>query len=154
MTSKVVCCQEMEKPPLPSDEADTGIEESRSETALLGLEVEGTSGAAAQAAADDRPAWDSKLQYVLAQVGFSVGLGNVWRFPYLCHQNGGGAFMVLYVVLLVLVGVPLFFMELAAGQCIRQGSIGVWKHISPKLVGVGYSSCMSWCQACELLARN
>ena len=38
----------------------------------------------------DRPAWDSKLQYVLAQVGFSVGLGNVWRFPYLCHQNGGG----------------------------------------------------------------
>ena len=38
----------------------------------------------------DRPAWDSKFQYVLAQVGFSVGLGNVWRFPYLCHQNGGG----------------------------------------------------------------
>jgi len=35
---------------------------------------------------------DSKLQYVLAQVGFSVGLGNVWRFPYLCHQNGGGGY--------------------------------------------------------------
>uniref|UniRef100_A0A3B4AKP9 Transporter n=1 Tax=Periophthalmus magnuspinnatus TaxID=409849 RepID=A0A3B4AKP9_9GOBI len=91
---------------------------------------------------EDRPAWDSKLQYVLAQVGFSVGLGNVWRFPYLCHQNGGGAFMLLYVFLLVIVGVPLFFMELAAGQSIRQGSIGVWKHISPKLVGIGYSSCM------------
>uniref|UniRef100_A0AAX7UZY7 Transporter n=1 Tax=Astatotilapia calliptera TaxID=8154 RepID=A0AAX7UZY7_ASTCA len=90
----------------------------------------------------DRPAWDSKIQYVLAQVGFSVGLGNVWRFPYLCHQNGGGAFMLLYVFLLVVVGVPLFFMELAAGQSIRQGSIGVWKHISPKLGGIGYSSCM------------
>lgn len=37
-----------------------------------------------------RPAWGSKAQYILAQVGFSVGLGNVWRFPYLCHQNGGG----------------------------------------------------------------
>lgn len=37
-----------------------------------------------------RPAWGSKVQYILAQVGFSVGLGNVWRFPYLCHQNGGG----------------------------------------------------------------
>lgn len=37
-----------------------------------------------------RPAWSSKAQYILAQVGFSVGLGNVWRFPYLCHQNGGG----------------------------------------------------------------
>ncbi|XP_067332841.1 sodium-dependent neutral amino acid transporter B(0)AT2 isoform X2 [Channa argus] len=90
----------------------------------------------------DRPAWDSKIQYVLAQVGFSVGLGNVWRFPYLCHQNGGGAFMLLYVFLLLIVGVPLFFMELAAGQSIRQGSIGVWKHISPKLAGIGYSSCM------------
>uniref|UniRef100_A0A3Q3KYT2 Transporter n=1 Tax=Mastacembelus armatus TaxID=205130 RepID=A0A3Q3KYT2_9TELE len=90
----------------------------------------------------DRPAWDSKIQYVLAQVGFSVGLGNVWRFPYLCHQNGGGAFMLLYVFLLLVVGVPLFFMELAAGQSIRQGSIGVWKHISPKLAGIGYSSCM------------
>uniref|UniRef100_A0A3Q2XI50 Transporter n=1 Tax=Hippocampus comes TaxID=109280 RepID=A0A3Q2XI50_HIPCM len=89
-----------------------------------------------------RPAWDSKIQYVLAQVGFSVGLGNVWRFPYLCHQNGGGAFMLLYVFLLVVVGVPLFFMELAAGQSIRQGSIGVWKHISPKLAGIGYSSCL------------
>uniref|UniRef100_A0A8C1IYD8 Transporter n=1 Tax=Cyprinus carpio TaxID=7962 RepID=A0A8C1IYD8_CYPCA len=82
------------------------------------------------------------LQYVLAQVGFSVGLGNVWRFPYLCHQNGGGAFMLLYVMLLLIIGVPLFFMELAAGQSIRQGSIGVWKHISPRLAGIGYSSCM------------
>ncbi|KAA8584963.1 hypothetical protein FQN60_003657 [Etheostoma spectabile] len=52
------------------------------------------------------------------------------------------AFMLLYVFLLLIVGVPLFFMELAAGQSIRQGSIGVWKHISPKLAGIGYSSCM------------
>eukprot|EP00063_Salmo_salar_P065049 XP_014039884.1 PREDICTED: sodium-dependent neutral amino acid transporter SLC6A17-like [Salmo salar] len=117
--------------------------ESRSEAELLDLGVQGTSGGVVSSEnVDDRPAWDSKLQYVLAQVGFSVGLGNVWRFPYLCHQNGGGAFMVLYVMLLVVVGVPLFFMELAAGQCIRQGSIGVWKHISPKLAGIGYSSCM------------
>lgn len=50
--------------------------------------------------------------------------------------------MLLYVFLLLVVGVPLFFMELAAGQSIRQGSIGVWKHISPKLAGIGYSSCM------------
>lgn len=53
-----------------------------------------------------------------------------------------GAFMLLYVFLLLIVGVPLFFMELAAGQSIRQGSIGVWKHISPNLAGIGYSSCM------------
>lgn len=40
--------------------------------------------------AENRPAWNSKLQYILAQIGYSVGLGNVWRFPYLCQKNGGG----------------------------------------------------------------
>ncbi|KAI2666390.1 Sodium-dependent neutral amino acid transporter B(0)AT2 [Labeo rohita] len=130
----------MEKPPLPNDENGSVLAESRSGMALVLADEEGSSGADVQE--DDRPAWDSKLQYVLAQVGFSVGLGNVWRFPYLCHQNGGGAFMLLYVMLLLIIGVPLFFMELAAGQSIRQGSIGVWKHISPRLAGIGYSSCM------------
>ncbi|XP_060705683.1 sodium-dependent neutral amino acid transporter B(0)AT2-like [Hemiscyllium ocellatum] len=89
-----------------------------------------------------RPAWGSKLQYILAQVGFSVGLGNVWRFPYLCHQNGGGAFLFLYLILLLVMGIPLFFLELAAGQSIRQGSIGVWKHINPRLCGIGFASCV------------
>ncbi|XP_019735918.1 sodium-dependent neutral amino acid transporter B(0)AT2-like [Hippocampus comes] len=89
-----------------------------------------------------RAGWNSKIEYFLAQVGFSVGLGNVWRFPYLCHQNGGGSFLLLYVLLMLVVGIPLFFLELAAGQAIRQGSIGVWKSISPRLVGIGYSSCV------------
>nr|XP_056719337.1 LOW QUALITY PROTEIN: sodium-dependent neutral amino acid transporter B(0)AT2-like [Euleptes europaea] len=89
-----------------------------------------------------RPAWGSKVQYILAQVGFSVGLGNVWRFPYLCHQNGGGAFLLLYLLLLIVIGIPLLFLELAAGQIIRRGSTGVWKHISPRLIGFGFVSCM------------
>ncbi|KAM3598472.1 uncharacterized protein V6R79_018390 [Siganus canaliculatus] len=127
-----------EKPPLDSNEDRAWLTENRSESQLTALNGPDE----AETSDDDRPAWDSKIQYVLAQVGFSVGLGNVWRFPYLCHQNGGGAFMLLYVFLLLIVGVPLFFMELAAGQSIRQGSIGVWKHISPKLAGIGYSSCM------------
>ncbi|KAM8927353.1 sodium-dependent neutral amino acid transporter B(0)AT2-like [Pelodytes ibericus] len=89
-----------------------------------------------------RPTWGSKVQYILAQVGFSVGLGNVWRFPYLCHSNGGGAFLLLYFLLLLIIGIPLFFLELAVGQSIRQGSIGVWKHISPRLAGIGLASCL------------
>lgn len=40
----------------------------------------------------ERPGWTNRLQYILAQVGFSVGLGNLWRFPYLCQKNGGGKF--------------------------------------------------------------
>ncbi|XP_049600037.1 sodium-dependent neutral amino acid transporter B(0)AT2 isoform X1 [Syngnathus scovelli] len=126
-----------EKASLNEDEDGAWLTENQSQSQMA------LSPADANEAGDgDRPAWDSKIQYVLAQVGFSVGLGNVWRFPYLCHQNGGGAFMLLYVFLLAVVGVPLFFMELAAGQSIRQGSIGVWKHISPKLAGIGYSSCL------------
>ncbi|NWT46241.1 S6A15 protein, partial [Chroicocephalus maculipennis] len=91
---------------------------------------------------DERPAWNSKLQYILAQVGFSVGLGNVWRFPYLCQKNGGGAYLVPYLILLLIIGIPLFFLELAVGQRIRRGSIGVWNYISPKLGGIGFASCV------------
>ncbi|KAJ0060094.1 hypothetical protein NL108_003928, partial [Boleophthalmus pectinirostris] len=52
------------------------------------------------------------------------------------------AFLLLYILLMLVVGIPLFFLELAAGQAIRQGSIGVWKYISPRLSGIGYSSCV------------
>uniref|UniRef100_G1LFA0 Transporter n=1 Tax=Ailuropoda melanoleuca TaxID=9646 RepID=G1LFA0_AILME len=92
--------------------------------------------------AEDRPAWNSKLQYILAQIGFSVGLGNIWRFPYLCQKNGGGAYLVPYLVLLVIIGIPLFFLELAVGQRIRRGSIGVWHYVCPRLGGIGFSSCI------------
>lgn len=125
-----------EKQPLPGD-GDLSV---TAETQLGSPTEETTEPCLTEPPARD--GWDSKLEYFLAQVGFSVGLGNVWRFPYLCHQNGGGAFLLLYVLLMLLVGIPLFFLELAAGQSIRQGSIGVWKHISPKLAGIGYSSCV------------
>lgn len=75
-----------EKPPLDGNEDGAWLSEGQSETQLT--TVHDPDGA--DASDEDRPAWDSKIQYVLAQVGFSVGLGNVWRFPYLCHQNGGG----------------------------------------------------------------
>ncbi|XP_029429354.1 sodium-dependent neutral amino acid transporter SLC6A17 isoform X2 [Rhinatrema bivittatum] len=91
---------------------------------------------------EDRPAWNSKLQYILAQIGYSVGLGNVWRFPYLCQKNGGGAYMIPYLVLLIIIGIPLFFLELAVGQRIRRGSIGVWNYVCPRLGGIGFASCV------------
>ncbi|XP_019653774.1 orphan sodium- and chloride-dependent neurotransmitter transporter NTT5-like [Ailuropoda melanoleuca] len=90
----------------------------------------------------DRPSWANKIEYLLAQVGFSVGLSTIWRFPYLCFHNGGGSFLIIYILMLFLVGVPLLFLEMAAGQRMRQGSIGVWKVISPWIGGVGYTSFM------------
>uniref|UniRef100_A0A8C3VUQ3 Transporter n=1 Tax=Catagonus wagneri TaxID=51154 RepID=A0A8C3VUQ3_9CETA len=111
------------------------------------LNVAGEAGGKQKAAAEeldaeDRPAWNSKLQYILAQIGFSVGLGNIWRFPYLCQKNGGGAYLVPYLVLLIIIGIPLFFLELAVGQRIRRGSIGVWHYVCPRLGGIGFSSCI------------
>ncbi|XP_058420384.1 inactive sodium-dependent neutral amino acid transporter B(0)AT3 [Diceros bicornis minor] len=86
---------------------------------------------------DERPRWDNKLQYLLSCVGFAVGLGNIWRFPYLCQTYGGGAFLIPYLIALAFEGIPLFHMELAIGQRLRRGSIGVWRAISPYLSGVG-----------------
>ncbi|XP_035876189.1 inactive sodium-dependent neutral amino acid transporter B(0)AT3 isoform X2 [Phyllostomus discolor] len=86
---------------------------------------------------DERPKWDNKLQYVLSCVGFAVGLGNIWRFPYLCQSHGGGAFLIPYLIALAFEGIPLFHLELAIGQRLRQGSVGVWTTISPYLGGVG-----------------
>ncbi|XP_074469651.1 sodium-dependent neutral amino acid transporter B(0)AT1-like isoform X1 [Sebastes fasciatus] len=90
--------------------------------------------------ADDRPKWDNKAQYILTCVGFCIGLGNVWRFPYLCQSHGGGAFLIPYLILLVLEGMPLLLLEFAIGQRLRKGSVGVWRAISPYLTGIGIAS--------------
>ncbi|CAK1554532.1 unnamed protein product [Leptosia nina] len=90
----------------------------------------------------ERETWAKKAEFLLAVVGFAVDLGNVWRFPYICYQNGGGAFLIPYCVMLLFGGLPLFFMELALGQYHRCGCLTLWKRICPALKGVGYAICM------------
>ncbi|XP_015282828.1 PREDICTED: sodium-dependent neutral amino acid transporter B(0)AT1 [Gekko japonicus] len=90
--------------------------------------------------AETRPQWDNKTQYMLTCVGFCVGLGNVWRFPYLCQSHGGGAFMIPFLILLVLEGIPLLHLEFAIGQRLRKCSLGVWSSIHPCLKGVGVTA--------------
>ena len=63
-----------------------------------------------------RETWGSQLGFILAAIGFSVGLGNIWRFPYLTGQNGGGAFLAVYLALAVVIGVPLFTAEISLGR--------------------------------------
>lgn len=93
-----------------------------------------------QKEAEERPKWDNKAQYMLTCVGYCIGIGNVWRFPYLCQSNGGGAFVILYLILLVLEGMPLLLMEFVIGQRLRTGSVGAWKAINPYLTGIGIGS--------------
>ncbi|XP_025158328.1 sodium- and chloride-dependent transporter XTRP3 isoform X2 [Harpegnathos saltator] len=95
-----------------------------------------------EAKEENRAAWSGKMQFFLSIIGYSVGLGNIWRFPYLCQQNGGGAFLIPFFVMLILEGVPLFLIELGLGQRMRQGALGVWNTIHPWLGGIGIASCI------------
>ncbi|XP_012520341.1 PREDICTED: sodium-dependent dopamine transporter-like [Propithecus coquereli] len=88
--------------------------------------------------AQERETWSKKIDFLLSVIGFAVDLANVWRFPYLCYKNGGGAFLVPYLLFMVIAGMPLFYMELALGQFNREGAAGVWK-ICPILKGVGFT---------------
>ncbi|XP_076032383.1 sodium-dependent dopamine transporter-like [Oratosquilla oratoria] len=86
---------------------------------------------------DGRESWGKSMDFLLSIIGFAVDLANVWRFPFLCYRNGGGAFLLPYFLVTVFGALPLFFMELVLGQYHRQGPITVWK-ICPLFRGIGY----------------
>ncbi|OWR46493.1 high-affinity octopamine transporter [Danaus plexippus plexippus] len=90
---------------------------------------------------DGRETWGTGADFLLSIIGFAVDLANVWRFPYLCYRNGGGAFLIPYTLMLVFGAVPLFYMELILGQYNRQGPITLWK-ICPLFKGVGFCAVM------------
>ncbi|KAL6479349.1 hypothetical protein MHYP_G00127820 [Metynnis hypsauchen] len=95
----------------------------------------------------DRGHWSSKTEFLLAVAGHIVGIGNVWRFPYLCYKNGGdyiigvfpGVFLVPYLVFVVTCGIPLFLLETAMGQYTQQGGVTCWHRICPLAKGIGYA---------------
>jgi len=80
--------------------------------------------------------WGSSAEFVLSYLGYAIGLGNVWKFPYTCFSNGGGAYLIPYIVVLTFVGIPTFFLELIMGQWSGKGAIQVWC-LCPIFQGVG-----------------
>ncbi|KAI1905469.1 hypothetical protein AGOR_G00016520 [Albula goreensis] len=88
----------------------------------------------------ERGQWSNKLEFVLSVAGEIIGLGNVWRFPYLCYKNGGGAFFIPYLIFLFTCGIPVFFLETSLGQFTSEGGITCWRKISPLFEGIGYAT--------------
>ncbi|CAG2201327.1 Sodium- and chloride-dependent GABA transporter 2,Sodium- and chloride-dependent taurine transporter,Sodium-dependent dopamine transporter,Sodium-dependent proline transporter,Sodium-and chloride-dependent glycine transporter 2,Sodium-dependent noradrenaline transporter,Sodium- and chloride-dependent GABA transporter 1,Sodium- and chloride-dependent betaine transporter,Sodium- and chloride-dependent neutral and basic amino acid transporter B(0+),Sodium-dependent neutral amino acid transporter SLC6A17,Sodiu len=90
----------------------------------------------------ERGVWSRKIEYLLSVLGYIVGLGNLWRFPYICLRNGGGAFLIPFFICLVFCGIPLFFLETAVGQFTGQGTLHVWE-VCPIFKGVGVGMLIS-----------
>ncbi|XP_026487809.2 sodium- and chloride-dependent glycine transporter 1-like [Vanessa tameamea] len=83
--------------------------------------------------------WGNQLEYLLSCLGYAVGIGNLWRFPYLCYRNGGGAFLIPYLLTLVTCGIPLVYLETFLGQFASAGCISVF-NINPLFKGAGYAA--------------
>ncbi|MBR1855786.1 MAG: sodium-dependent transporter [Oribacterium sp.] len=80
---------------------------------------------------DKRESFKSRLGFLLVSAGCAIGIGNVWKFPYLAGQNGGGIFVIIYLIFLVIMGVPVLTMELAVGRASRKSAVLAYKNLEP-----------------------
>lgn len=106
--------------------------------------------------ADDH--WNSRMAFIMAAIGSAIGLGNVWRFPFICYQNGGGAFLIPFFVALFTAGIPLMILEFSFGHWAQTAPpqaftkihkklewAGWWTVFIPFLVALYYVVIMAWC---------
>ena len=92
-----------------------------------------------------RAQWKSQMGFILAALGSAVGLGNIWRFSYLCYENGGGAFLIPYFIALIVVGIPLMILELGLGHKMRGSA-----PMSFAKVGRDWEWCGWWAVNCAM----
>ena len=85
-----------------------------------------------------REKWSSRSAFILASIGSAVGLGNAWRFPGLAAKYGGGAFLFVYLVAMLVIGIPLLMMEISVARYTRQGAPGSMRAMNKKMEGVGW----------------
>lgn len=83
----------------------------------------------------ERGNWSNPVEFTLSCLNYAVGLGNVWRFSYLAYRNGGGAFLLPYLVMVFVIGLPIFFAELIVGQFSGVGPIKAYTFLSPLFKG-------------------
>ncbi len=103
-----------------------------------------------------RETWNSGLGFILAAAGSAVGLGNIWRFPYITGEHGGGAFVLIYLICVALIGLPVMLCEISLGRHTRRNPVGAFKQLNPPacnmamLFGLG----MIFCGVLMLIMRS
>ena len=93
----------------------------------------------------NRATFGSKLGVLMATVGCAVGLGNIWRFPYMIGQNGGAAFLAIYIICIILLGLPVMLSEFFIGRYTRKNAAGAFKVLAPgtKWSLIGYNGVLA-----------
>ena len=87
---------------------------------------------------EQRSKWGTNLGFLLAAIGSAIGLGNIWRFPYVAYKNGGGAFLVPYFVALFTAGIPILMLEFALGHHREASAPKAFRHIDSKWEWLGW----------------
>ncbi len=87
-----------------------------------------------------RATFGGRLSAVLVTAGSAVGLGNIWRFPYVAGENGGAAFLLIYILSVLIMGVPIMLAEFAIGRNTRSNAVGAFRKLSPRWTILGYNS--------------
>jgi len=85
-----------------------------------------------------REKWSSRSTFIFAAIGSAVGLGNAWRFPGLVAKHGGGSFLLVYIVMMIVLGIPILMSEIAIGRHVRQGAPGAMRALNKKAEPIGW----------------
>jgi len=88
--------------------------------------------------ASERGAWSGRAAFLFAAIGSAIGLGNLWRFPYLAYKYGGGAFLIPYIISVFVLGIPWIFLEMSAGHLSKTGAPGSFRMVSKKWEWAGW----------------
>jgi len=89
-------------------------------------------------------AWSSRWTFILAATGSAVGLGNIWKFPYIAGENGGGAFVLIYLLCILMIGIPIMVAEVMLGRCGRHSPINTMRYLTEKAGLHGAWNAIGW----------
>mmetsp|Transcript_2323 Transcript_2323/g.8299 ORF Transcript_2323/g.8299 Transcript_2323/m.8299 type:complete len:713 (+) Transcript_2323:144-2282(+) len=117
---------------------------SGSSNARAGLLAAGDSAQGAEEPAPEphRDQWGGRAEFLLACIGYTVGIGNIWRFPSQVYENGGGSFLIPYFLAVLLLGIPLYLVELALGQVFQKGTYHVLRGLHWRAHGAGLATAL------------